>query len=146
MRKAVLPSLPVDLYALGAKYSKVLDSFSDRPAVTSKNGYKTILLNGEKLRRLDETDGVHVTEDLYVAATCFVIEAKEFAYAKNTKRALKMILDADGYVSEKVLWPEYESGQLVYPSTLKKGAIATVFFRKKTGRKDMSVMNVVVET
>lgn len=145
MRKSVLPSLPVDLYALGARYSKVLDSFSDRPAVMSKNGYRTLLLNGEKLRRLDELEGTKVDEDIYVAATCFVLEAKEFAYAKNTKRALKMILDADGYVSEKVLWPEYESGNLVYPSTLKKGAIATVFFRKKVGRKDMSIMNVVVE-
>lgn len=146
MRKAVLPSLPVDLYALGAKYSKVLAQFSDRPAVMSKNGYRTLLLDGEKLRRLDELEGTNIEDDIYVAATCFVLEAKEFAYAKNTKRALKMILDADGYVSEKVLWPEYESGNLVYPSTLKKGAIATVFFRKKVGRKDMSVMNVVVET
>lgn len=146
MRKAVLPSLPVDLFALGAKYSKVLAPFSDRPAVTSKNGYRTVLLNGEKLRRLDELDGASVDEDIYVAATCFVLEAKEFSYSKNTKRALKMILDADGYVSEKVLWPEYESGNLVYPSSLKKGAIATVFFRKKVGRKDMSIMNVVVET
>lgn len=146
MRKAVLPSLPVDLYALGAKYSKVLSEFSDRPAVMSKNGYRTLLLDGEKLRRLDELEGNRIDDDIYIAATCFVLEAKEFAYAKNTKRALKMILDADGYVSEKVLWPEYESGELKYPSTLKKGAIATVFFRKKVGRKDMSIMNVVVET
>lgn len=146
MRKAVLPSLPVDLFSLGAQYSKVLAQFSDRPAVMSKNGYRTLLLTGEKMRRLDELEGNKLEEDMYVAATCFVLEAKEFAYAKNTKRALKMILDADGYVSEKVLWPEYESGELKYPSTLKKGAIATIFFRKKVGRKDMSIMNVVVET
>lgn len=146
MRKAVLPSLPVDLYSLGAKYSKVRDPYSDRPAVKSRQGYRTMLLNGEKLRRLDELDGLMVEEDIYVAATCFVLEAKEFAYAKNTKKALKLMLDADGYVSEKVLWPEYESGNLVYPSTLKKGAIVTVFFRKKVGRKDMSITNIVVET
>lgn len=146
MRKAVLPSLPIDLFALGAKYSKVLAPFEDRPMVISKNGYRTLLLSGEQLRRLDETPGENIEEDIYVAATCFVIEAKEFAYSKNTKRALKMILDADGYVSEKVLWPEYESGQLVYASGMKKGAIVTVFFRKKAGRKDMSVMNIVVES
>ena len=146
MRKAVLPSLPVDLYALGAKHSKVLDRFSERPAVTSRNGKWTQLLNGERLRRLDELEGTQVEDDIYVAATCFIIEAKEFAYAKNTKRALKMIVDADGYVSEKVLWPEYESGNLVYPPSLKKGAIATIFFRKKVGRKDMSIMSVTVET
>lgn len=146
MRKAVLPSLPVDLYSLGAKYSKVRDPFSDRPAVKSRQGYRTLLLTGERLRRLDELEGTAIQEDMYIAATCFVLEAKEFAYAKNTKKALKLMLDADGYVSEKVLWPEYESGNLVYPSTLKKGAICTVFFRKKVGRKDMSIMNIVVET
>ena len=148
MKKSVLPSLPIDLYALGAKHSKVLSNFSDKPAVKSKNGKKTLLLTGERLRRLDELEGDKVEEDIYVAVTCFVIEAKEFSYtnSNNTKRALKMTLDADGYVSEKVLWPEYESGNLVYPSTLKKGAIATVFFRKKVGRKDMSIMSVTVET
>lgn len=146
MRKAVLPSLPIDLFALGAHYSKIKAHFEDRPSVMSKNGYRTLLMTGEKLRRLDELEGNAIEEDIYVAATCFIIEAKEFSYAKNTKRALKMIVDADGYVSEKVLWPEYESGNLVYPSTLKKGAIATIFFRKKVGRKDMSIMNVVVET
>lgn len=145
MRKAVLPSLPIDLFDLGSRYSKVLDSFSDRPSVMSKNGYRTILLRGSQLQRLDELEGSAVEEDMYVASTCFIIEAKEFPYAKNTKKALKLLVDADGYVSEKVLWPEYETGNLVYPSTLKKGAIATIFFRKKAGRKDMSVMNVVVE-
>jgi DNA polymerase III alpha subunit/intein/homing endonuclease len=146
MRKSVLPSLPVDLYALGARYSRVLAPFSNKPSVTSRNGYRTLLLSGEKLRRLDELEVHKIKDDMYVASTCYVLEAKEFPYANNTKRALKMILDADGYVSEKVLWPEYESGNLIYPSTFKKGCIATIFFRKKVGRKDMSVMNIVVET
>jgi len=59
---------------------------------------------------------------------------------------LKIILDEDGYVSEKVLWPDYESGELIYPETLKKNSIATVFFRKKAGRKDMSIQSIFVET
>lgn len=146
LKKSVLPSLPIDLFELGRKYSKVLAHFEDRPSVISARGYKTPLLSGENLRRLDELEGDRVGEDKYVAATCFILEAKEFAYSKNTKRALKMILDADGYVSEKVLWPEYESGRLSYPSDLKKGVIATIFLRKKAGKKDMSVMSVSVET
>jgi hypothetical protein len=114
--------------------------------VLSSRGYETVLVNGEQLQRLDEIDGTTIADDIYVASTCFVVEAKEFSYSKNTKRALKLVLDADGYVSEKVLWPEYESGQLVYPPSLKKGAIATFFFRKRAGKKDMSIMSVVVET
>ena len=75
------------------------------------------------------------------------MDVREFAYPKAspTKRALKIILDADGYVSEKVLWPDYDSGELIYPKELKKNSIATIFFRKKTGKKDMSIQQIVVE-
>jgi hypothetical protein len=146
MIKSVLPSLPIDLYDLGVRFSKVhrKDKFG---IVVSRNGHDTMLLTGEHLKRLDEIPGDNVVRDVYAAATCFVIESKEFAYGKTEKKkALKLILDADGYVSEKVLWPDYESGQLIYPKNLKKGAIATFFFRKKAGRKDMSIQSVTVES
>jgi DNA-directed DNA polymerase III PolC len=146
MRKAVLPSMPVDLYGLGAKYSKVLSSFSDIPAVMSKNGHRTPLLDGERFNRLDEIDGIHIEKDMYIAATCYVVDLKEFSYAKNTKKALKLILDTGNKTTEKVLWPEYETGNLKYPSTLRKGSIVTVFFRKKAGRSDMNIMDIIVET
>ncbi len=145
MKKAVLPSLPIDLFSLGKKYSKALDSSSTIPTVFNNNGYRSILINGEKLKRLDEVDGHSISKDVYVASTCFIIKASEFPFAKGTKRALKLIIDADGYVSEKVLWPEYESGKLVYPKELTKGSIATIFFRKRVGKKDMSIQGVVVE-
>jgi DNA-directed DNA polymerase III PolC len=146
MKKSVLPSMPINLHELGKRYSKVLAPFESVPSVTSANGYATMLINGHRLQCLDEASGDAVTKDVYIAATCYVIKAEEFSYAKGTKRALKMTLDADGYVSEKVLWPGYKSGVLEYPIALKKGAIVTVFFQKKAGRKDMSVMSVTVET
>lgn len=146
MKKAVLPSMSISTYYLGSHFSKVLAPYVDKPMVLSAKGYETILLNGEQLERLDQVEGSLITEDIYVAATCFIVEAKEFSYSKNTKRALKMIIDVDGYVSEKVLWPEYESGQLVYPASLKKGAIATFFLRKRIGKKDMAIMSITVET
>ena len=105
------------------------------------------LIDGDRLKSLDELDGNSIAKDIYVASTCFMVKAEEFSYPKKnpTKRALKIILDADGYVSEKVLWPDYDSGQLVYPKELKKGSIATIFFRKKIGRKDLNITHVVVE-
>jgi DNA polymerase III alpha subunit len=148
MRKAVLQSLPIDMFQLGKKYSKVLNPESYKTVVINQRGYDTLLINGERLKRLDELAGESVEKDIYVAATCFIVKAEEFSYPKKnpTKRALKIILDADGYVSEKVLWPDYESGELLYPKEFKKGAIATVFFRKKAGRKDMNITYLVVET
>jgi DNA-directed DNA polymerase III PolC len=150
MKKAVLPSLPVELHKIARKESKYLDKeASIAMAIHTRNGqkYRSQLIDGEKMKKLDEINGESLQKDIYVAATCFVIQAKEFAYAKNTKKALKLVLDIDGYVSEKVLWPEYESGQLVYPSGVKKGAIVTVFFRKRMGKKsDASIQAVYLET
>lgn len=145
LRKATLPSIAIDLYDLGKKYSKILKK-PGVPIVISNRGYDTMLIDGERLRRLDEMSGDQIEKDIYIAATCFVIDSKEFAYGKKEKKkALKLTLDADGYVSEKVLWPDYDSGQLNYPKPL-RGAIATFFFRKKTGRKDMSIMHISLET
>lgn len=144
-KKAVLPSFPINLYDLGKRFSKVKAKDGSASSVMSSNGYATPLINGDSLQRLDEVGGEKVVKDIYVASTCFVVEAKEFAFAKNTKRALKLILDADGYTSEKVLWPDYHTGQLIYPQDLKKGKIITVFLKKRPNKKDMSVMNIVVE-
>jgi DNA polymerase III alpha subunit len=146
MRKSVLPSLPIDLHALGKKYSKVIAEFTVVPSVISPRGYRTPLIDGETLRRLDELPGERITDDKYVASTCFVIEAKEFSYSKGTRRALKLVLDSDGFVHEKVLWPDYDSGKLEYPDGLAKGAICTFFFRKRPAKKDMGILGIVVET
>jgi DNA polymerase III alpha subunit len=145
LKKSILPSMPVNLFELGKKYSKILSEFSVVPQVMNPNGHLTKLIDGERLRRLDEMPGDVLEKDIYVAATCFVVKAEEFAYAKGAKRALKVILDADGYISEKVLWPNFETGTLIYPIELKKGVIATVFFRKKVGKKDISIQAVQVE-
>lgn len=147
MKKATLPSLLVGLYDLGVKYSKVLAVFESKPSVLNAKDYKTPLISGERLERLDSIPGEGITEDVYVAATCYVISCEEFSYPKKnpTKKALKVVLDSDGHISEKVLWPDYNSGELIYPKEFKRGCIATVFFRKKIGRKDMSITDIVVE-
>jgi DNA polymerase III alpha subunit len=148
MKKSVLPSLPIDLHRIARKHSSFLDRKTSVPVVIDDRGekqYRSQLINGEMVRRLDETDGDSIQKDIYVAATAFVLDAKEFSYAKSTKKALKLVLDIDGYVSEKVLWPEYETGRLVYPQEVKKGAIITVFMRKRVGKKDINVMSVKLE-
>lgn len=146
LKKSILPSMHINLHSLGKTYSKALAPFEQVPSVVGPRGHATRLIDGERLRRLDDLTGETLEKDIYVAATCYVIKAEEFAYSKGAKRALKLTLDADGYVSEKVLWPDYDSGQLIYPQDLKKGTIATIFFRKKVGKKDMSIQGVVVET
>ena len=146
MKKSVLPSMPISTYALGAAHSKALCEIGVYPKVKGSRGHATPLINGEQLQRLDDIPGDSVTEDIYVATTAYIVKAEEFAYSKNTKRALKMIIDVDGYVSEKVLWPDYQTQQLMYPPELVKGAIATIFFKKRPDKKDMAIQGIVIES
>jgi hypothetical protein len=146
LKKSILPSMPINLFEIGKKYSKILTGYVEVPQVMSPNGHATRLIDGERLKRLDELPTDSFSKDIYVATTCFVIKAEEFAYAKGAKRALKVILDCDGItLSEKVLWPNYETGQLVYDPGVKRGTICTVFFRKKVGKKEMSIVDIVLE-
>lgn len=145
LKKSILPSMPIDLYSLGAKYSKVLAAFESVPSVIAPNGYNSRLMDGERLRLLNELEGDMVESDHYVAATCYIIKTEEFSYAKGAKRALKVIADAGTYSSEFVMWPNYDSGVLEYPAGVKRGAICTLFLRKKTGKKDMSIQSMIVE-
>ena len=151
MKKAILPSIQLNVYDVARHFSKVLVRDGTYMHVRSPyKGKPTRLVNGEILQRLDEMSCENMAEDKYVAATCYVIKSEVFTYANSTKRALKVIVDADGYVSEKVIWPDHNSGELEYPAELKKGAIATFFFRKRAGqpenRKALNVMAVVMES
>lgn len=145
MRKSVLPSLPIDLNSIGAKHSKVAQPFSKKPLVISKYNKPVPLIGDETFKRLSDTEGINITEDIYVAATCYIIEMKEFSFANNTKKALKLIVDSGNYISEKIMWPDY-NGKLNYPPDLKKGCIATIFLKKRPNKKDMQITEIVVET
>lgn len=146
MKKAVLPSIHLSTYDLGKNHSKALVPYFDRPKVMAATGHETFLVSGDILARFDEQSGDEVKADQYFAATGFIVKTEEFTYAKGSKKALKIIFDCDGYVSEKVLWPDYDSGQLIYPPSLKKGVIATIFFRKRKEKKDLQIRQILVES
>ena len=149
MKKNTLPTLPIDLMSLGAKYSKIRDPDATKPKVLDLVWNKSVfLVDGPTIDRLDAVSLPETDKDIYVAATCYVIECKEFSYSKGTKRALKLILDCgSGSISEKVLWPDYQSGDLIYPKELSKGKIATIFFRKRAGKgPGMNIVQIVCET
>ena len=147
MKKAVLPTMPINLHDLGSRFSEIVDRSTSVPYAINPRNKRSILVGGDQLERLDKMSGEGLDKDIYIASTVYILSTSEFAFSKNTKRALKMSVDADGYISEKVLWPEYETGVLNYPPELKKGAIATLFLRKKMGKKDAcSVMSIHIES
>jgi len=148
MKKAVLPTLPVDLHGLGLKYSRCLDPYTTNSKVTDPVTNKsTFLVDGNVIKRIDALEGFQVEKDIYAAATCYIIDAKEFSYAKGAKTALKLTFDTgDGNIMEKVLWPDYNTGILEYPKEVKRGSICTLFMKKRQDKSgEMSVFSIVVE-
>lgn len=150
VRKAILPSLLVGLHDLGKSYSKCIqEDVKPSRIMTSENGKKSLLITGEMLQRLNETPRENVPEDKYVAVTAFVVETKVFEYSNNTKQALKVVADVDGYVTELVMWPDYFTEELIYPQELKKGNICTIFLKKQAGKPSKhnacSIQSIVIE-
>lgn len=147
MKKAVLPSLVVGLYDLGAKYSKGLCPKSRYISILNSRNIPTMFVNSEFLLQLAESDGMSLEKDVYVAATGYVNEISEFSYSGNTKKALKLILDFDGIsLGELAMWPDYNTGELIYDRNTKKGCIITVIFRKRKDRKEMNIQEFILES
>lgn len=163
IKKSILPSLLVGLRDLGSNYSKCLEnrdvpskmmvSYMGREKMALDSRYrpaeheKIFLISGEMLQQLDDQTAEEVPEDKYAAVTAFIVDTKIFDYKKNTKQALKVVMDVDGTVSEKVLWPDYFTQKLEYPKELKKGCIATIFLKKRADKGDpCSIQEIVVET
>jgi DNA polymerase III alpha subunit len=148
VKKSILPSLLVGLHDLGKNHSKcVVNRPKPCNLVTAPDERECLLLTGEMLQRLNEMPGESIPEDRHVAVTCFVVETEIFDYKKNTKQALKVLMDCDGYVREHVMWPDYFTNQLYYPPELKKGNIVTVFLKKRANKSDpCSIQHIVIET
>ena len=51
------------------------------------------------------------------------------------RKALKIIVDIDGYLEEFVIWPDYESGVLSYPEELKKNSVIFLFMYRKMNKE-----------
>lgn len=150
MKKNVFPTMTLDL-------NKVLREDSDTHIMPSTGGYDRIMnswgkevmmVSGEHLQRID---GIELEEGESVEVCCpaYVIDAEEFTFAGGEKKALKMILDSSGYISEKVLWADYETGILSYPENLKKGAIVYVFYKRNLSKSKgicyTNINNIIVE-
>jgi hypothetical protein len=143
IKKSILPSLLVGLYDLGQHHSKCISRPKPSRIVDAPNGGINILISGEMLQRLDEEI---VPKDVYVAVTAFVVGTSVFDYKKNTRQALKVILDCDSYIGEKVLWPDFFNHTLEYPKELSKGNICTIFLKKRAGKPDpCSIISIKIE-
>lgn len=129
-KKSLLTSLPMDLHGVVKKYCPFVVKSGERAFVEDKEGRTSPLLPGSSFQLVqNRVDAQNVA----YATAAYILDAKEFVYSK-TKRALKMQCDIDGFSTELVLWPNYDSGELIYPDGLKK-SVAIFYFWKKEGKE-----------
>jgi hypothetical protein len=144
IKKEICPTMNLDLYDLIKKYAKKVPVLprGEMPMVMDNKGYEVYLGGPNVLEKLDNT----ITDrNVYFCVPGYVIDAKEFPFAKNTKKAYKLIIDSSGYISEKVIWPDYDTGELKYPKDLQKGCLAFFFYQKREGKPGVNIYHSVVE-
>lgn len=152
MKKSIFPTINLDLDEVMAK--RITGKYETAPRtggryllVGPKEEYR--IADGENLQSLDNAF-IPSDADYEVTIACagYVIDLNEFTYKQGTKKALKLIIDCSGYVSEKVLWPDRFLGVLDYPKNLKKGSVAYFIFKKKpayNNRCDTHIEKILVE-
>ena len=143
IKKSIFPSMNLDLQSVLDKGSRAfITRVGTKTLITNKYGRDNSVVKGENLQSIDKTD---VKADVYFCVPGYVVDSSIFTYAGGTKKALKVIIDSSGYISEKVVWADYDSGELIYPDELKKGAIAYFFYSKKAGKPYTNITEIIIE-
>ncbi len=143
IKKSIFPTMNLDLQSILNRDSRTkVTQFGSTRKIMNKFGKENVVISGEGLQQIDNAI---LSNDAYFCVPAFVMDASEFSYKNGTKKALKMILDSSGYVSEKVLWPDFQSGELIYPESLKKGAIVYIFYGKKADSIWININDIIIE-
>jgi DNA-directed DNA polymerase III PolC len=162
VQKSILPSLLVGLTNLGINHSSLMDrkTMFKQAVMTKKarkkrqdnpnaklnrdDGDHLPLLNGEEFEFVDQKSAEASVKDIEFAVFGYVVGTSFFDYSANTKQALKVIIDVDGYVKEHVMWPNYYSEKLEHPKELKKGNICMFLMKKRQGSGDPAAIEEIV--
>ena len=100
------------------------------------------VLDGEGAEKLNNSEITNPYGVMFCVPAS-ILSMKEFTYQNGEKRALKLILDSDGYNREAVLWPDYGTGKLSYPD-IEEGDVAIFLMKKKEGR-DPNIVEIFVD-
>lgn len=140
LKKSILPSMPINITDLVCNISKKIKKTNNNYQI-NHNGKDVWVLNGQKCEKLEKAN---VVQPITFASPCYVVSSKEFTYSNGTKKALKLLVDTDGYLRELVKWPNYDTGELEYPKELKKESVAILMLYKRPD-KDARIDQIIVD-
>jgi DNA polymerase III alpha subunit len=150
LKKSTLPSMPMKLHDI------ITDNANNVKILKAGNTYYAMNSIGKEVRMISGRAYQNIKNLPYQPASrkivefCFaayVVETKEFPYKNGERKALKMLLDIDGYMEEFVIWPDRETGELDYPENLKKNCVVFMFMHRNMGRENYhtNIDSVIVE-
>ncbi|HLD91633.1 MAG TPA: PHP domain-containing protein [Patescibacteria group bacterium] len=143
IKKSIFPTMNLDLTKIFLEnYEGEIHITPQYPVICNNFGEEFPLLTGEQLQKIDETN---ITQYFRFCVLGYIINAEEFAYSNGSKKALKIVVDSSGYTSEKVLWPDYDTGILSYPPELKAGAVCCFFYYKKPDKPYTNIIRIQIK-
>jgi hypothetical protein len=150
LKKSIFPTMPMKLYDIishGCNNVRIITTEVANYAVDPK-GREVRLMTGKGYQHFKDIQPQPDSRQIInFCLAGYVVETKEFGYQNDTKKALKMTVDIDGYLEEFVQWPDYDSGELIYPENLKKNSVIFLFMYRKMGKETYhtNINDVVIE-
>lgn len=141
MRKQVLPTLPIKISEIVARYSKLnVGPSAEKAMFVNSRAVAVNMLDGDNLSRLESR--LPIERSVNFCTIGFVVGMKEFTFSKNTKKALKLIVDIDGRISERVMWPAWGTDIVEYPKEIFKGSIILMFMGVREHKEDIKLFEI----
>jgi DNA polymerase III alpha subunit len=142
-KKMILPTLPMNLSELVVKFSPIMNEGTlERPMFADDKGRAQPMLTGDQFHEVEKR--APFERPMYFCVPAYIVDMKEFNFNKNEKKALKMTVDIDGRISERVMWPAWGENVVVYPKELKKHSIVLLFMTIKEGRTEVKIYGIKI--
>lgn len=145
IRKFLMPSVEADITGAVIRSSPRVEEKGNVYLVKNSQNKTSRLLDGQQMQDRDDEKYEPQFEREYYACGGFVVSMSEFPFNKGQSRALKMLVDTDGYEREVVIWPDYETKQLSYPENLKENSIVILYYSRRRDKKSPYLTEVHVE-
>lgn len=147
IKKELMPSVEVNITRAVELTSKRAKWRNGETVISGlKNPRATsVLVDGDQMMELDQENCPINGERFYYACAGIVVTKNEFTFAGGASKALKMVVDTDGYQREVVLWPDYNTKELIIPDGLEEGAIAVFFYSRNSVKPKAYLNEILIE-
>ena len=144
LKKSILSTLPINLSDLVKKYSPLMNESNDNsmPMYSDNKGKPSRMISGDDLEQIEKR--APYEKSYYFCVPAYVIKTQEFAFSENTKKALKLFLDIDGKISERVMWPAWGENAPIYPKELKKGSVVMLFMGIREFKNESKIYDIKI--